>query len=239
MAKIPGMSKESRMKRKNIFGIVMGIIVVICILMAMVQFKKEQTAQRKSGNEQKEDATVLPGGVSIKKVDDDEDYDTSKNYYKDYDDTGLETYVISGVFSDEESYIKEIREAGICEYIYKNEDGYADVKVTEEQRKRWIESAEQSIEKIQKNLEGEEMCSFEFNDDYTVLESDISKKYSVKSYTSDIFTLIYDAEIMQVFSGGDDWSVNIVIRNVNTGYELVNIQFPQEELNITPDTWDE
>ena len=239
MTKIPGMSKESRMKRKNIFGIVMGIIVVICILMAMVQFKKEQTAQSEVDASQKEDATVLPDGITINKVEDDEDYDISKNYYKDYDDTGLETYVVSGVFSDEESYIKEIREAGICEYIYKNEDGYADVKVTEEQRKRWIESAEQSIEKIQKNLEGEEMCSFEFNDDYTVLESDISKKYSVKSYTSDIFTLIYDAEIMQVFSGRDDWSVNIVIRNVNTGYELVNIQFPQEELNITPDTWDE
>ena len=79
------------MKKKNILGIPIGIIVVVCILMAMVQFKKEQ----------KEDAAVLPDGIAINKVEDDEDYDISKNYYKDYDDTGLETYVVSGVFSDE------------------------------------------------------------------------------------------------------------------------------------------
>ena len=79
------------MKRKNIFGIVMGIIVVICILMAMVQFKKERITQ-------KDNVTVLPGGVTIKKIEDDEEYDISKNYYKDYDDTGLETYVITAVF---------------------------------------------------------------------------------------------------------------------------------------------
>ena len=67
------------MKRRNIFGIAMGIIVVICILMAMVQFKKEQIAQSEVDAAQKEDVTVLPDGVAIKKVDDDEDYDTSKN----------------------------------------------------------------------------------------------------------------------------------------------------------------
>ena len=44
---------------------------------------------------------------------------------------------------------------------------------------------------------------------------------------------------MQVFSGTDDWSVNLVIRNINTGYELVNVQYPQEKWEITPDMWDE
>ncbi len=165
------------MKRRNIFGIAMGIIVVICILMAMVQFKKEQIAQSEVDAAQKEDVTVLPGGITIKKADDDEDYDTSKNYYKDYDDTGLETYIITAVFNydSEVSYIKEIREAGICEYIYINEDGNVDVKVTKEQRKKWIQMAERDIEKIQKKLEGEEMCSFKFNEDYTILQSDLSK----------------------------------------------------------------
>ena len=62
------------MKRKNIFGIVMGIIVVICILMAMVQFKKERITQ-------KDNVTVLPGGVTIKKIEDDEEYDAAANAF--------------------------------------------------------------------------------------------------------------------------------------------------------------
>ena len=118
------------MKRRNIFGIAMGIIVVVCILMAMVQFKKDQ-----ANIAQKENVTELPGGITIRKLDDDEDYDISKNYYKDYDDTGLEKYEITKIFDydSEAEYIKEVREANICEYIYKNEDGNIEVKVTEKQ----------------------------------------------------------------------------------------------------------
>ena len=64
------------MKRKNISGTIVGVVIVICVLMAMVQFKKEQITQ-------KDNVTVLPGGVTIKKIEDDEEYDISKNYYKD------------------------------------------------------------------------------------------------------------------------------------------------------------
>ena len=229
------MSKESRMKRKNIFGIAMGIIVVICILMAMVQFKKEQITQ-------KDNVTVLPGGVTIKKIEDDDEYDISKNYYKDYDDTGLETYVITTVFNydSEESYIKEIREADICEYIYKNEEGYVDVKVTEKQRKEWLSTAEENINIILKNMEDEEKCSFEFKEKYTILESKVEKNYSLQAYSKDIINLLYNAEIMQIFSETEkEWSVNVIIENMSTGKELVNIQYPQEDLRIEPNMWKE
>ena len=227
------------MKRRNIFGIAMGIIVVICILMAMVQFKKEQIAQSEVDAAQKEDVTVLPDGVAIKKVDDDEDYDTSKNYYKDYDDTGLETYVISGVFSDEKTYIEEIREANICEYIYINADGNADIKVTEEQREEWLKNAKKNIEAILDRTEEESMCEFKFNQDYTVLESSADKEYSGRTYVEDLMNLIYNAEIEQIFSGAEDWSINIIIRNMRTGSEIINVNYPQEEISVKGSLWDE
>ena len=223
------------MKRKNIFGTIVGVVIVICVLMAMVQFKKEQITQ-------KDNVTVLPGGVTIKKIEDDDEYDISKNYYKDYDDTGLETYVITTVFNydSEESYIKEIREADICEYIYKNEEGYVDVKVTEKQRKEWLSTAEENINIILKNMEDEEKCSFEFKEKYTILESKVEKNYSLQAYSKDIINLLYNAEIMQIFSETEkEWSVNVIIENMSTGKELVNIQYPQEDLRIEPNMWKE
>ena len=207
--------------------------------MAMVQFKKEQIAQSEVDAAQKEDVTVLPDGVAIKKVDDDEDYDTSKNYYKDYDDTGLETYVISGVFSDEKTYIEEIREANICEYIYINADGNADIKVTEEQREEWLKNAKKNIEAILDRTEEESMCEFKFNQDYTVLESSADKEYSGRTYVEDLMNLIYNAEIEQIFSGAEDWSINIIIRNMRTGAEIINVNYPQEELSVKGSMWDE
>ena len=223
------------MKRKNIFGTIVGVVIVICVLMAMVQFKKEQITQ-------KDNVTVLPGGVTIKKIEDDEEYDISKNYYKDYDDTGLETYVITTVFNydSEESYIKEIREADICEYIYKNEEGYVDVKVTEKQRKEWLSTAEENINIILKNMEDEEKCRVDFKEKYTILESKVEKNYSLQAYAKDIINLLYNAEIMQIFSETEkEWSVNVIIENMSTGKELVNIQYPQEDLRIEPNMWKE
>ena len=46
--------------------------------MAMVQFKREQITQNEGDITQKDNVTVLPGGVTIKKIDDDEEYDIRK-----------------------------------------------------------------------------------------------------------------------------------------------------------------
>lgn len=217
------------MKRRNIGSIVIGVIFVVCIIMALHQYREDQkTEEGKNEN---------PLGITITKIED--EYDLTKDYYEDYDDTGLETYIITGVFTDEETYIREIREAGVCEYIYKNEEGNGEIKVTEKQREEWLEKAKKNIENVLESLKDEEMCSFEFNEDYTILESNLDKQYSVQCYTEDLFDLIYNAEIMQIFSGVEDWSVNVIIKNMNTGYELVNVQYPQEDMKLTPEMWDE
>lgn len=224
------------MKKKNIFGITMGIIVVVCILMAMVQFKKDQ-----ANIAQKENVTELPGGITIRKLDDDEDYDISKNYYKDYDDTGLEKYEITKIFDydSEAEYIKEVREANICEYIYKNEDGNIEVKVTEKQRKKWLKIAKNNINQVIERVKKDEESDFEIGDDYKELNVKVTKQCSAQEFLANVNAVTYNEEIMQVFSGEKDWSVHFVVQNMNTGYELVNIQFPQETWSITPDMWDE
>ena len=51
--------------------------------------------------------------------------------------------------------------------------------------------------------------------------------------------VIYCEEIIQLFSGEDEWSVHFVVKNINTGYELVNVNYPQEEWEISGETWDE
>lgn len=219
------------MKRRNTGGLIIGVVFALCIVMAFLQYRKDQRAE--------EETVENPLGITVTRIEEDEEYDISKDYYEDYDDTGLETYVITGVFSDEETYIKEVREAGICEYIYKNEDGNGEVKVTEKQRKKWLKTAEENIESVLKRLDDEEMCNFTVNEAYTELHAQATKQYSAQQFLSDVEVILYNAEIMQVFTGTKDWSVHFVVQNMNTGYELVNIQYPQEGWNVTPDMWDE
>ena len=51
--------------------------------------------------------------------------------------------------------------------------------------------------------------------------------------------IFYNEQIIQLFSGKDEWSVNFIVKNINTGYELVNVNYPQEEWEISSEMWDE
>ena len=111
--------------------------------------------------------------------------------------------------------------------------------MTEEQREEWLKNAKKNIEAILDRTEEESMCEFKFNQDYTVLESSADKEYSGRTYVEDLMNLIYNAEIEQIFSGAEDWSINIIIRNMRTGSEIINVNYPQEEISVKGSLWDE
>ena len=51
-------------------------------------------------------------------------------------------------------------------------------------------------------------------------------------------TLTYDSEIYQVLNGTKDWSLQIIVTDMETGKELENIKFPEEDYNLSIETWD-
>ena len=168
-----------------------------------------------------------------------ESYDTTKSFYEDYDDTGLETCILTGIFADsEEEAIKQVRETGHCRYAYLTEDGKCEIKLTEEQKCWWIDSAKKSIQRVLDEANQLDGCIFEVNDNFTDLNVQISKeKVSPDYFYTQVIQVIYCEEIIQLFSGEDEWSVHFVVKNINTGYELVNVNYPQEEWEISGETW--
>ncbi len=53
-----------------------------------------------------------------------------------------------------------------------------------------------------------------------------------------LMTLTYDSEIYQVLNGTKDWSLQIIVTDMETGKELENIKFPDEDYNLSIETWD-
>lgn len=51
-------------------------------------------------------------------------------------------------------------------------------------------------------------------------------------------TLTYDSEIYQVLNENKDWSLQIIVTDMETGNELENIKFPDEDYNLSIETWD-
>ena len=101
------------MKKKNIVRIIIIALFVIGIAAALMQYKREQTALEQPEVGEEPETVVLsadenPFGVEIKKIN--ENYDLTRDYYKNYDDTGLEEFKITGIFTDEREYIVGLRE---------------------------------------------------------------------------------------------------------------------------------
>ena len=234
------------MKKKNVVGIIIIALFAIGIVAALIVYKKMQMVPEKSQVGEEPETVVLsadenPFGIEIKKIN--EDYDLTRNYYKDYDNTGLQKYIIPVIFTDKRTYIAEMRESGYCQYGYESKEEGMVAEITEQQRKNWLELTEKDIKRVIEQNKDEELYHFRISDDYKILYLDVSKEIlnSQSTFTakmSSLMTLTYDSEIYHVLNGNKDWSLQIIVTDMETGKELENIKFPDEDYNLSIETWD-
>ncbi len=234
------------MKKKSITGIIVVALFIIGIIAALIVYKKVQTMPEKSQIEEEPETVILsadenPFGIEIKKIN--EDYDLTRNYYKDYDNTGLQKYIIPVIFTDKRTYIAEMRESGYCQYGYESKEEGLVAEITEQQRKNWLELTEKDIKRVIEQNKDEELYHFKISDDYKILYLDVSKEIlnSQSTFTakmSSLMTLTYDSEIYHVLNGTQNWSLQIIVTDMETGKELENIKFPEEDYNLSIETWD-
>ena len=161
------------MKKKSITGIIVVALFIIGIIATLIVYKKMQTMPEKSQIGEEPETVVLsadenPFGVEIKKIN--ENYDLTRDYYKNYDDTGLEEFKITGIFTDEREYIVELRESGYCKYAWLDEEEQVVyIEMTQKQKEEWIDRAIDEIDEELNSLESEELYKFTVEDDYTVI----------------------------------------------------------------------
>lgn len=234
------------MKKKSITGIIVVALFIIGIIAALIVYKKVQTMPEKSQIGEEPETVILsadenPFGIEIKKIN--EDYDLTRNYYKNYDNTGLQKYIIPVIFTDKRTYIAEMRESGYCQYGYESKEEGLVAEITEQQRKNWLELTEKDIKRVIEQNKDEELYHFKISDDYKILYLDVSKEIlnSQSTFTakmSSLMTLTYDSEIYHVLNGTQNWSLQIIVTDMETGKELENIKFPEEDYNLSIETWD-
>lgn len=230
--------------KKYVSTIIIMFIIVISALMGVRQYKNDGNLNAKDSEHQTEVSWDTPWGkATMRKTSDlnkTEIYDTTRNFYKDYDDTGLETCkIVDTIGYTYEEAIKQLRESNTCKYVYMVGNEYIELKLTKEQKEQWIKLAKQNINDATERWRSNALCKLEVNDDYTRLIANISKNCNAADFVESIDVIFYNEQIIQLFSGKDEWSVNFIVKNINTGYELVNVNYPQEEWEISSEMWDE
>ena len=229
------------MKKKNIIGIIVIAILVIGIVAALVIYKKEQAIPEKTETGEEEDTIILstdenPFGMEIKKIN--ENYDLTKNYYKNYDNKGLQKFEITAIYTNATDFIKEIRGATeYCQYIYLDEEKNIIIELNEKQKEKWIKKAEENISNELEKTDEDELYKISVSDDYTEINCQVSQKANGLTFTAKLMIIFFNSELYQILIGIAVWLIHVVAKDLSTGGELVNIDYPKEVFSITEETW--
>ena len=151
----------------------------------------------------------------------------------------MEEFKITGIFTDEREYIVELRESGYCKYArLDEEEQVVYIEMTQKQKEEWIDRAIDEIDEELNSLESEELYKFTVEDDYTVIKLDIDQSALIDEVGEALIVLIYDSELYQIFNGNEKWSIHIMVNDMETQKEMMNIQFPKEKFRLSPDMWE-
>lgn len=229
------------MKKKNIAGIIVIAILLIGIVAALVIYKKEQVIPEKTETGE-EDTIILSAdknsfGMEIKKIN--ENYDLTKDYYKNYDNTGLQKFEITAIYTNATDFIKEIRGATeYCQYIYLDDEKNIIIELNEKQKEKWIKKAEKNISNELEKTDEDELYKISVSDDYTEVNCQVAQKANGLTFTAELMIIFFNSEMYQILNGNAEWSIHVVAKDLSTGGELVNIYYPKEVFSITEETWD-
>ena len=160
---------------------------------------------------------------------------TDSSREQDESEIFIPKFFVRGFFEIKD-FLDEKQEAGmINDYSYNSGDYSAYVKVTEDQKKQWIKYSQDEIDK----LLAKEYDGFTINvgEDNTSLNMDIQ---SNSDYYLAIYTMqdvLFNVQNYFVFSGISDWYCHVVIRNIDSQKNIMDIRYPDEEGNINNCDW--
>ena len=230
------------MKKKSITGIIVVALFIIGIIAVLIVYKKVQTMPEKSQIGEEPETVILsadenPFGIEIKKIN--EDYDLTKDYYKNYDNTGLQKFEITAIYTNATDFIKEIRGATeYCQYIYLDDEKNIIIELNEKQKEKWIKKAEKNISNELEKTDEDELYKISVSDDYTEVNCQVAQKANGLTFTAELMIIFFNSEMYQILNGNAEWSIHVVAKDLSTGGELVNIYYPKEVFSITEETWD-
>ena len=142
--------------------------------------------------------------------------------------------------SDEEmeAFMEDALVNDFCSNIYLNEEEtIMTVVATDEQRDKWIEVAIKNIEDAVKDVSAADEYSVDLNTEYTECVIRASGNRNMKAMAQTSMKILMQAEIYQVFSGIEDWSVNYTIIDSDIDKEILNVDFPKEDIDFSANMW--
>ena len=211
--------------------IIIYICILLCITGAFFLYKSSKhNSMLSAGSTASAEQTVSTiNSIETKEP----DFGNEQN--EDESEVYIPRFYVRGFFEIKEFLDEKKEEGMINEYSYNDGDYSAYVKVTEKQKQKWLKYSQSEIDKIlDKDFDGFTMSVGEDNTSFHMdVQSD--SDYYLATYTMQ--DVLFNIQNYLVFSGVKDWNCHVVIRNIDSGKNIMDIQYPNEEGTINNCDW--
>ena len=151
-------------------------------------------------------------------------------------------YEITQFFGDDDdidAYIQNMKNDDYCEAITASDNHkHIVVTATEEQRKKWISKAESVIKDTIQGIEPENHYQIACENDDTKMVISATKDWNTQQLALDMSLVLYNMEIVQIFSGVQSWNVDFIVQDMSDQKIMYEVQYPQKEIDFGDSLWE-
>jgi hypothetical protein len=113
------------------------------------------------------------------------------------------------------------------------------VETTKKGWKEWLEYTESDLRSNLKSANNIPRLTMSVTDDYKEIDIEMGSDVSYTSMMNCLVLTMYYTELLQQFNGVEDtWSVDIVLRDIDTGNIILKVNYPHETIRIEQSLWD-
>lgn len=152
----------------------------------------------------------------------------------------VDSYVITHYFgtdADAAAYVEALAGEGIFEKVFINEMPRIEIRATPTQVARWVGRNRRELDKELGGISPEEGFTAEVSEDATVITVGAGDPYCIPALTVFLTGVIYHAEMIQIFSGAQDWSVTLRIVDPGQKRLIYEVVYPEEDIDLREEQW--
>ena len=144
-------------------------------------------------------------------------------------------FYVRGFFEIKDFLDEKMEDGMINDYSYIVGEYSAYVTVTDDQKQQWIKYSQDEIDRLlAKEYDG---FTIEVGDDNTSLNMYVQSDSDYYLATHTMQDVIFNIQNYLVFSEVKDWSCHVVIKNVDSGKDIMNMYYPNENGDINKCDW--
>jgi hypothetical protein len=144
-----------------------------------------------------------------------------------------------GSDDDIDAYIQDMKNEDYCEAITTTENHkHILVTATEEQRKKWISKAEAVIKDTIQEIDPDNHYAITCEKNDTKMIISATKDWNTQQLALDMSLVLYNMEIVQIFSGTSSWSVDFIVQNMDNQKILYEVNYPEKEIDFGDSLWE-